>query len=272
MASEQHDLASRNPAAEQSSALRYSAPEFWDRWERLTAPVTEELVADAEIGAGEHVVDIGCGAGLATFAAAAAVGASGTVVAFDLSTDALAILRARAVEQGAANVETAQGDMERDNIPGAPFDLALNQFGLTFVTDLTATFSRIRRQLKTRGRCVFAAWATADQNPLLPMPLLADYRVGAADQDPFAMADPAATRAVLRQAGFEDVSSRAVEITSVVPLEAIFDDSMLVPLGLDEPESARVRGEILGRIATFATSGGYAVPLVFHIFSAVNPG
>ncbi len=229
-------------------------------------------MADAKIGEGEHVVDIGCGAGLATFAAAEATGSSGTVVAFDLSTGALALVQARAVERGVTNVETAEGDIERDDIPGAPFDLALNQFGLTFATDLPATFSQIRRQLRPRGRCVFAAWAKADQNPLLPMPLLANYRVGAADQDPFAMAVPAATREALQQAGFEDVSSRTVETTHVVPLETIYDDSMVAGLGVDEPESARIRLEILERISAFGVADGYAVPLVFHVFSAINPG
>ena len=73
----------------------YSSTEFWGRWEQLTAPVTPELTRIAQLKPGERVVDIGCGAGVASFAAARAVGDAGKVVAFDRSEDVLAIVRAR---------------------------------------------------------------------------------------------------------------------------------------------------------------------------------
>ncbi len=258
--------------SDQSADSIYAMAGFWKRWEMLSAPVTGELLADARLGAGERVVDIGCGAGLATFAAAEAVGGAGRVVAFDLSVETLEIVRQRAAERGVANIDTVAGDMERDDIEGAPFDVALNQFGLTYAKDLGATFSRIRAQLVAGGRCVFAAWVERERLPLLPGPLMARYGDGLVDQDPFAMADTAMTLGLLADAGFESSSVRTVELTNVVPLAAIFEDSMVKQLGLDEAGSSEVRDEVMGRISEYEVEGGYAVPLVFHVFSAINPG
>ncbi|MBT5773432.1 MAG: class I SAM-dependent methyltransferase [Dehalococcoidia bacterium] len=258
--------------SEEQGTSFYAMGGFWDRWETLTAPVTGELLADARLVAGERVVDIGCGAGLATFASAEAVGGEGRVVAFDLSAETLEIVRQRAAERGVTNIDTVAGDMERDDIEGAPFDVALNQFGLTYAKDLGATFSRIRGQLEPGGRCVFAAWVERERLPLLPGPLMARYGDGLVDQDPFAMADTAMTLGLLADAGFESSSVRTVELTNVVPLEAIFQEAMVKQLGLDEAGSSEVRDEVMGRIAAYEVEGGYAAPLVFHVFSAVNPG
>ena len=245
---------------------------LWARWELLTEPVSGELMEDARLASGERVVDVGCGSGLATFAAAEAVGASGSVVAFDLLAAPLEVVRSRAAERGVTNIGTVQGDMERDDIAGAPFDVALNQFGLTYAKDLRRTFSRIRGQLRAGGRCVFAAWDVAERRPLMPGPLLARYGATLPGQNPTAMADARATRAVLEDAGFEQVSHRTVELTNVVPMEAIFDEGMLDQLELDEARRTEVRAEVLQRIEGFAVEGGYAAALVFHVFSAVNPG
>ena len=249
--------------------LNYSAEGFWPRWERLTSPVTAELMADAHLQRGERVVDIGCGAGLATFAAAELVGDGGGVVAFDLSADSLEVVRQRAQARGISWVATAQGDMERDDIDGAPFDAAINQFGLTFATDLLATFARIRSQLHPNGRCVFTAWSAPERNPLLPIPLTARYRSGSPDQDPFAMADVDLTLETLVRAGFRNPSARLVETTNRVPLEVVFPDSMLPGLGLMGDELDRARAEVLERLGKYAVAESeYAVPLVFNVYVA----
>ena len=255
----------------ESGTYFYSAVGFWERWEQLTAPVTSALIQRAQLRPGNNVVDIGCGWGLATFAASQIVGSSGAVVAFDLSSDAIAAVAALATEGGVTNVTTAVGDMERDDIPGAPFDVALNQFGLTYAVDLHATFLRIRAQLRSGGRCVFTAWVDPSRLPLLPLPLTSKYQATPSDQDPFSMADANATCQILSEAGFGDVSSEVVEISNVVPLEVIYDDAMLTQLGLEGPNLVQAREEILKFVAGFAVDGGYEAPLVFHIYSGVNP-
>ena len=243
----------------------------WDRWERLTAPVTVHLMADARLEPGEKVADVGCGGGRATFAAAEVVGESGSVVAFDVSRDALDTVKTRSAERGVTNVVTAQGDVQRDGIPGGPFDVVLNQFGLTFVSDLALTFRRMGEQLRPRGRCVFASWAGAERNPLLPVPLLAPFRQSAPDESPFTMADEQWTARLLRDAGFARVSSRTVEAVHTVPLDVVFDESMLTRAGVIGEALEHARRDINALLARYEVDGGLAVPLVFHVFSAVRP-
>ena len=67
---------------------------YWDRtgrvWveqqellDRLFAPIAEAVVDRADLRNGEHVLDVGCGAGATTFAAAWRVGPSGRAVGVD---------------------------------------------------------------------------------------------------------------------------------------------------------------------------------------------
>lgn len=161
--------------------------------------------------------------------------------------------------------------MERADVPGAPFDVALNQFGLTFATDLQATFARIAGQLNAGGRCVFTAWAEAERNPLLPIPLLAPFRRTEPDQDPFTMADADSTLAVLRSAGLKQVEVRTVEAVNTLPREAVFIESMLERAGIVGAAKVEALVAIDELLASHSTDSGVAVPLVFHVFSAVRP-
>ena len=97
-------------------------------WEQLTAVVPPELIADSQLQPGERVVDIGCGFGASTLAAANAVGPSGMVLAVDIAQRSLELVDARAGVLGLGQISTLQANVEADDIPGAPFDVTINQF------------------------------------------------------------------------------------------------------------------------------------------------
>jgi ubiquinone/menaquinone biosynthesis C-methylase UbiE len=72
----------------------------------------EHLVAHAQIPAGARVLDVGCGKGAVTFAAARAAGQFGHVTGIDLAAGMLAYAEDRARTAGLVNVSFQPGDAE----------------------------------------------------------------------------------------------------------------------------------------------------------------
>jgi ubiquinone/menaquinone biosynthesis C-methylase UbiE len=70
------------------------------RRDRVMASVADALLASARLSVGEAVLDIGCGCGATTLAAARAVGAQGSVLGVDLSEPMLEVARRRVAAAG----------------------------------------------------------------------------------------------------------------------------------------------------------------------------
>src|SRR3954469_20864542 len=123
----------------------------WPKREVLTDEVTPLLLAAAAPQQGERIVDIGCGGGRSSLAAARAVGADGAVVGIDVSNGLLQLAEERRQAAGAANLRFVLADAPTDSSPGAPFDAATSQFGVMFFDDPVAAFANIRSQLRPGG-------------------------------------------------------------------------------------------------------------------------
>ncbi|MDT7800935.1 MAG: hypothetical protein QOI78_4368 [Actinomycetota bacterium] len=158
----------------------------------------------------DRVLDIGCGTGQLTRAAAArATSATGV----DLSGPMLATARSRSAE--VPNVAFEQGDVQVHPFPEGAFDLAVSRFGVMFFADPVAAFANVHRALRPGGRLGFLCMtALADTDlgrvfgamaPYLPQP------TGPDGSGPTSFADPSRTRAVLTEAGFEGVECTHVE-------------------------------------------------------------
>ena len=121
------------------------------------------LARRSRTGAGERVLDVGCGGGRTSLAAGEAVGMAGYVVGADISEPLRALADRRAQEAGAKNVSFRQVDMQTDTVPGGPFDVALSQFGVMFFDEPVTAFGNIRAHLKPGGRLAFACWQTGER-------------------------------------------------------------------------------------------------------------
>lgn len=109
----------------------------------------------AEIKKGDHVLDLGSGAGNDCFVARAIVGETGIVTGLDF-TDAMI---AKAIENnkklGFTNVEFVKGDIEEMPLPDNTFDVIVSNCVLNLVPDKNKAFAQIRRVLKPSGHfCV----------------------------------------------------------------------------------------------------------------------
>ena len=97
---------------------RSLAPKY-DYYTRRINRVRERAIAALGLGPGETVLDAGCGTGWCLPLLARAVGASGTVIAFDPSPDMLAIARER-VSPGDCALHLIQATAEDVRLPRAP--------------------------------------------------------------------------------------------------------------------------------------------------------
>jgi ubiquinone/menaquinone biosynthesis C-methylase UbiE len=127
--------------------------------ERLAAT----FAADAAAGGHAAVLDMGCGAGHASFAVAPHVR---EVVAYDLAPPMLATVAAAARERGLASIRTQQGAAEALPFAEASFDWAISRLSAHHWRDVPRALGQARRVLKPGGRLLFIDIAGVD-DPLL---------------------------------------------------------------------------------------------------------
>jgi ubiquinone/menaquinone biosynthesis C-methylase UbiE len=99
-----------------------------------------------------HVLDLGCGGGHAAYRVALLVD---RVVAYDLSTDMLAVVAAEAKRRGLDNIATQQGSAEELPFPDRTFDVVVTRYSTHHWHDFEAALREARRVLKPGGLAVF---------------------------------------------------------------------------------------------------------------------
>ncbi len=104
----------------------------------------------------EHVLDIGCGAGMDTLVAAQMVGADGTVTGIDMTPAMVAKARRSVAETGLANVTIVEGSAEELPFESASFDVVISNGVIDLIPNKDAVFSEIARVLRPGGRIQLA--------------------------------------------------------------------------------------------------------------------
>ena len=117
------------------------------------APATRMILTEAGIRPGMRVLDLGCGAGDATFVAADLVGPGGSVVGVDRSPQALARARLRAEQRGLAQVQFVEASLD-EPAPGGPFDAIVERLVLWTVPDPAGLLRRQATVLRPGGLVV----------------------------------------------------------------------------------------------------------------------
>ncbi|MBT0727195.1 class I SAM-dependent methyltransferase [Rosenbergiella australiborealis] len=102
--------------------------------------------------AGEaHVLDIGCGAGHASFSAAPLVK---QVTAYDLSAEMLAVVERGAQNRGLTNIDTQQGVAESLPFADQQFDRVMSRYSAHHWQDVPQALREVYRVLKPGGRLI----------------------------------------------------------------------------------------------------------------------
>lgn len=153
---------------------------------------------------GETVLDLGSGAGIDCFLAAARVGPEGRVIGVDMTPEMLEKARANAESDGYDNVEFRLGEIEALPVPDASVDVVISNCVLNLSTDRARVLAEVFRVLRPGGRVMIS-----DMVSDVPVPeVLGD------DLDAVAGCLPTFRDAYLeeyRQAGFE--AARIVQET-----------------------------------------------------------
>lgn len=208
------------PAAPNAEMVRYwnegAGPAWVAMQERLdtqVGPLGAAALARAAVGAGERVLDVGCGCGGTTLEIARAVGEQGGVVAVDVSAPMLGRARERAAAAGlAGRIEWRCEDAQLAAFAEGAFDCLYSRFGVMFFADPPAAFANLRRGLRPGGRIAFVCWQARERNPWMTVPARAAMEhvpfpppPPAEAPGPFAFADPERVRGILAAAGFTGI-------------------------------------------------------------------
>jgi ubiquinone/menaquinone biosynthesis C-methylase UbiE len=94
------------------------------------------------------VLDLGCGAGHASFAVAPV---AESVTAFDLSPEMLAVVAGAAQERGLQNISTQQGNAASLPFADASFCMVVTRFSAHHWLDVPAALREVKRVLKPKG-------------------------------------------------------------------------------------------------------------------------
>lgn len=202
-----------------------------DRLQLLRQHLTPRLFDAAAISPGDRVLDVGCGCGETTVAAARVAASShqrgsshqqgvpagpipaGSVRGIDLSAPMLEVARGLVAEAGLDNVELVRADAQRHRFPPAAHDVVISSFGVMFFDDPLAAFHNLRATLRPGGRLAFLCWQETARNEVFSIPVRAfTTETGiAAPVEPEPFADPEWVTDLLARAGFVDATTVALE-------------------------------------------------------------
>jgi SAM-dependent methyltransferase len=185
-----------------------------DRFEGMIAPIGEALLARASIAPGERVIDLGCGGGLTSLAAARATGPEGAVLGLDISPDLIDEARRRAADYPNASFVCADAaTVTLDTL----YDRLISRFGSMFFADPYAAFTNLHALIRPGGRIDLAIWAAPRDNPwMMELMGVARAHIDIPSPDPrapgpFAFADLDYVRDILAHAGFSDPQIEAYQ-------------------------------------------------------------
>ena len=248
-------------------------------WQAQLAPAHAAMMACAAPRAGEQVLDLACGTGLVSVAAAESVGPAGRVLGTDLSERMVEAARERAARRGLPQLAFARMDAEQLALPDAGFDLALCALGLMYMPDPARALREMRRVLRPGGRVALAVWGERARCGWAAIFPIVDAEVRS-EVCPlfFHLGHEDALARLCTDAGFERVEQQRIATTLCYANgdEACSAAFQAGPVALawsrfGEATRARVRANYLEAIASWQQGGRYRIPGEFVIVGALAP-
>ena len=272
--------------AEQERAWDGAEGSSWalhaDLFEQMPARYDAALLDAAGVHTGARVLDVGCGTGSVTRAAARRAG-SGSALGVDLSTAMVEVARERTARGGPPNATFVRADAQVHPFPEAGFDVVVSRAGAMFFGDPPAAFTNLARATAPGGRLALLTWQPPRRNEwmveiagaLAGRPLPATPPPG---PGPFSLSEPDAVRTLLRGAGFADVQVREVREPVLFGADPVAARDLMVGLlgwMLDDRDAAgrdRARSALLTTLQAHAGPDGVALGSAAWLVTAGRAG
>jgi ubiquinone/menaquinone biosynthesis C-methylase UbiE len=254
------------------------ASAYDDYWSAITAQAIDPLLDAAAVGAGTRLVDVGTGCG---DAAGRAAERGAEAVGVDVAAAMVAIASRRHptvtfVRASAVELPFAEG----------AFDAAVGNIVIQHIGEPERAATELARVLAPNGRVALSTWEMPERSPFFAAILgaISDAAVPAPSDIPggpafFQFADEAAFRALLADAGFQDVDvgsvSFDVPLTSAEALVEALERGTVRTGALlraaDDGQRRAVRESLASRLEPWQRGERLAVPASFSIASGRKP-
>jgi SAM-dependent methyltransferase len=263
-----------------------SGDAFWeferDGWERAAARYeecwtdtllfVEPLLDAAGVRAGSRLLDLACGPGLVSQAAAAR---GARPVGLDVAAAMVERARLRCPEW-----TFVEGDAQRLEFADGSFDAVTMNFGILHLSEPDVALAEARRVLAPGGRLAFTAWI-AEGNAQDEITDAAIAQHGVAVDVPegppvYRFADPEECRRTLAAAGFEAVRIDTVTVLWRVPSPGRLFDAQLhagvrtaAVLRAQPPERLEaIRAAMADGVRRYAEGDEFVLPIAARLVSA----
>jgi ubiquinone/menaquinone biosynthesis C-methylase UbiE len=230
---------------------------------------------------GEKLLDVACGTGAATLAAAQAVGPAGRVMAIDSSEAMLARLDAKRAQFGISNVDVHVMDGMRLDFRREYFHHVICSLAPFWLRDPAAALGEWRRVLRPGGLLMLSSFAPGAFEPALAVLRGQLQAAGVALPDlvlPWdRLPDAGCVAALLRDAGYRQVEVETVALGyhlrdanqwwEVVQFSAL--RTLLAPLA--PGQRADIEGAQPAALAALAGADGLKIDVNVYLARAHNP-
>jgi len=251
---------------------------FADIYDNVMSPLkpAERLVVNAKIIPGQRVLDVACGTGWATMAAARAVGNTGRVIGIDIADKMLDVARGKAASAGLSNVEYRLGDAEALEFNDATFDVVICATAIYLLRDIPKTLHEWRRVLKAGGTVAFSSYGKNHLQPVSRLLLERLDRYGGqappVRQPSGKTGTPYKCRELLKRAGFEDIEITKEQLGDYLQDTTVYWKEISLTFRfllarLSPADLEKFKTEHLSEVESLRTNQGFwlNIPAIFSV-------
>ena len=261
-------LANRDQESRWNDLTGRAWADLSDMLDRVLEPFEALLIEEIRPVAGARILDVGCGAGAVTLAAAKLAAPGGSCLGIDISEPLVEAARTRADRLGIPAASFVRGDAQTYPFESGSFDAIVSRFGIMFFDDPEAAFRNLRAAARPGAKLACLAWRSAAENVFMTMAeraaadILPDFPQRD-EQGPgqFAFARRDYVEGILEASGWEAVEIRPIDVpcemrrrdlgtyvTRMGPLGAVFH-------GLDDKAKAEIAPRIEAAFEPFVDDG-----------------
>jgi ubiquinone/menaquinone biosynthesis C-methylase UbiE len=197
----------------------------------MFSPVTQALIDEAGIVAGQSILDVAGGAGEPSLTIAGIVGPAGSVTCTDATAEMVFAAEREGERRGLTNVVFRQSGADALPFESESFDAVVCRLGVMFFPDPPAALREMLRVTKPSGIMALAVWDKSELNPFFYVVTNVVSRYSeVAPADPnapgaFRFAERGALAQILSDAGASDINERVLkfQITASISPEQFWE-------------------------------------------------